>query len=212
MIAARSWVTTWMPKERPRLSAGPRRLHRDRSPRNAGVTEPWPSASTTGAKSSAFTSMLTEEGHGFLHDKGFGARRTRASSPPSIIRMPARSRDRNRTLRHQRPWPDRGQLHRSPDAKAHGFVRDKGRGARRDEGVFTTIDFPGAATTLALAINNRDQILGTAIELPKNRKHGFLLQEVEFIAIDQPGCHLGGQRRRNRPLRPQRSWPDRGPI
>jgi hypothetical protein len=68
----------------------------------------------------------------------------------------------------------------------HGFVRDKGRGARRDEGVFTTIDFPGApGMTLALAINNRDQIVGASID-SENTKHGFLLQEGEFTTIDHP--------------------------
>ena len=124
-------------------------------------------------------------GHGFLFDKGRGAGRDKgvfttidhpdAGSEPGTGTVPFGINDRGRIVG---AYLDAG-------AKAHGFVRDKGRGARRDEGVFTTIDFPGAAATLALAINNRDQILGAAIN-SENTKHGFLLQEGEFTAIDHP--------------------------
>jgi hypothetical protein len=45
---------------------------------------------------------------------------------------------------------------------------------------------PGApGITLALAINNRDQIVGAYTD-SQNTKHGFLLEEGEFTAIDHP--------------------------
>ena len=74
------------------------------------------------------------------------------------------------------------------EGRGHGFVRDKGRGARRDEGVFTTIDFPGAGgATVAQAINNRGQIAGfyNPSEATAS-KRGFLLDDGEFITIDHP--------------------------
>jgi hypothetical protein len=124
-------------------------------------------------------------GHGFLLDKRRGARRDEgvfttidhpdAGSEPGTGTLAFGINNRGRIVG---AYLDAGSM-------AHGFVRDKGRGARRDEGVFTTIDFPGAPSTLALAINNRDQISGAAID-SENTKHGFLLQEGEFIAIDHP--------------------------
>ena len=124
-------------------------------------------------------------GHGFLLDKRRGARRDDgvfttidhpdAGSEPGTGTAVFGINDRGRIV----------GTYIDPGGKGHGFVRDKGRGARRDDGVFTTIDFPGAASTLALAINNRDQILGTSID-SENRKHGFLLEEGEFTAIDHP--------------------------
>ncbi len=68
-------------------------------------------------------------------------------------------------------------------------MRDKGRGARRDEGVFTTnIDFPGAGgATVAQAINNRGQLLGfyNPSEATAS-KRGFLLDDGECTTIDHP--------------------------
>jgi uncharacterized membrane protein len=123
-------------------------------------------------------------GHGFLRDKGLGARdkgvfatidHPDAGSEPATGTLAFGINNRGRIVG---AYLDAGSM-------AHGFVRDKGRGARRDEGVFTTIDFPGAPSTLALAINNRDQISGASID-SENTKHGFLLQDGEFTAIDHP--------------------------
>jgi uncharacterized membrane protein len=123
-------------------------------------------------------------GHGFLRDKGRGARdkgvfttidHPDAGSEPGTGTGAFGINDRGRIVG---TYIDAG-------GTAHSFVRDKRRGARRDEGVFTTIDVPGAPETLALAINNRDQIVGASID-SENRKRGFLLEEGEFTAIDHP--------------------------
>ena len=124
-------------------------------------------------------------GHGFLLDKGRGARRDEGVfttiDHPDAGSEPGTGTAASASTTAAGSWAPTSIA----GGKGHGFVRDKGRGARRDEGVFTTIDFPGAAGTLALAINNRDQILGTSID-SENRKHGFLLQKGEFTAIDHP--------------------------
>jgi probable HAF family extracellular repeat protein len=124
-------------------------------------------------------------GHGFLLDRGRGARRDTgvfttidhpdAGSEPGTGTAAFGVNDRGRIV----------GTYIDPGGAVHGFVRDKGRRARRDEGAFTTIDFPGAPDTLALAINNRDQIVGASIDA-ENTKRGFLLQEGEFTAIDHP--------------------------
>ena len=152
--------------------------------------EPSPSASTTGARSWASTSMPTEAIHGFLLDKGRGAQRDRASSPPSIIRMAGSGRTTAFGIN------DRGRIVGSyidAGGKGHGFVRDKGRGDRRTKASSPPIDFPGAAKTLALGLNNRDQIVG-ATSMPKERCHGFLLDEGEFTTIDHPDAASGTKR------------------
>jgi uncharacterized membrane protein len=123
-------------------------------------------------------------GHGFLRDKGRGARdegvfttidHPDAGAEPATGTAAFGINNRGRIVG---AYIDSG-------GTSHGFVRDKGRGARRDESVFTTIDFPGAPDTLALAINNRDQIVGASIN-SENTKRGFLLEEGEFTAIDHP--------------------------
>jgi uncharacterized membrane protein len=66
----------------------------------------------------------------------------------------------------------RGQIvgpYLDPDGTAHGFLRDRGHGARRDTGVFTTIDLPGALATTADHLNNRGQIVGTYSEVSNTR-------------------------------------------
>ena len=73
---------------------------------------------------------------------------TTVSSPRSITRMP--------TSEVEEPEPpsfglnDRGQVvgtYVDADGRGHGFLLDRGHGARRDKGVFTTIDPPGALAT-----------------------------------------------------------------
>jgi uncharacterized membrane protein len=125
-------------------------------------------------------------GHGFLLDRVRGARRDKrvftpidhpdAGAGPGTGTLAFGINDRHRIV----------GVYLDAEGRGHGFVRDKGRGARQDEGVFTTIDFPGApGITLALAINNRDQIVGAYTD-SQNTKHGFLLEEGEFTAIDHP--------------------------
>jgi uncharacterized membrane protein len=123
-------------------------------------------------------------GHGFLLDRGRGARdegvfttidHPDASSEPDTGTGAFGINNRGRIVG---AYIDAG-------GNGHGFVRDKGRGARRAEGVFTTFDVPGAAGTLPLAINNRDQIVGASID-SENTKRGFLLDEGEFTIIEHP--------------------------
>jgi uncharacterized membrane protein len=74
----------------------------------------------------------------------------------------------------------------------HGFLRDRGRGARRDQGVFTTIDLPGALATTADDINSRGQIVGTYSETsntrPLNTPRAYLLDDGAFTLIDAFGA------------------------
>jgi uncharacterized membrane protein len=126
--------------------------------------------------------------HGFLLDRGRGARRDRggfttidhpdASSEPGIGTLAFGIDNRGRIVG--------GYI--DAEGRGHGFVRGKGRGARRDEGVFTTIDFPGAGgATVAQAINNRGQIVGYYNPFQATAsKRGFLLDDGEFTAIEHP--------------------------
>ena len=50
-----------------------------------------------------------------------------------------------------------------------------------EDGVFTSIDFPGAMQTCARGINDRGQIVGDWDEM-----HGFLLEDGVFTSIDFP--------------------------
>jgi probable HAF family extracellular repeat protein len=61
----------------------------------------------------------------------------------------------------------------------HGFLFSNGR--------YTTIDFPGAIVTEALAINNKNNfdIVGDYTDT-YGRVHGFLLQDAKFSTIDAP--------------------------
>jgi uncharacterized membrane protein len=96
---------------------------------------------------------------------------------------------------------DRGKIvgfHLDAEGTIHGFLRDRGRGARRDEGIFTTIDLPGALATTADEINNRGQIVGTFSEVsntrPINKPRAYLLDDGAFTQIDAFGadCTSGG--------------------
>ncbi len=52
---------------------------------------------------------------------------------------------------------------------------------------FTTIDFPGAATTTPWGINTRGDIVGLYANADKTT-HGFLLSQGQYSAIDFPGA------------------------
>lgn len=52
---------------------------------------------------------------------------------------------------------------------------------------FTTIDYPGAASTLAWAINNKGDVAGLYV-LPDGTRHGFLWSAGHFSSVDVPGA------------------------
>src|SRR6266704_785979 len=56
-----------------------------------------------------------------------------------------------------------------------------------DGGAFTAIDFPGAASTIAWAINNRGDIVGI-YTLADKSTHGFGLSGGQFRKIDFPAA------------------------
>src|SRR5258708_27416344 len=56
-----------------------------------------------------------------------------------------------------------------------------------DGPTYTTIDFPGAATTLAWGINTRGDIVGGYLNADKS-DHGFLLNGGQYSTIDFPGA------------------------
>jgi uncharacterized membrane protein len=96
---------------------------------------------------------------------------------------------------------NRGQIvgaYVDAELATHGFLRDRGRGARRDESVFTTVDVPGAVATTADDLNNRGQIVGTYSEVsntrPINTARAYLLNDGSFTLIDAFGadCTLSG--------------------
>ena len=80
----------------------------------------------------------------------------------------------------------------NPERTIHGFLRDRGRGAQRDEGVFTTIELPGALATSADDINNRGQIVGTYSEVsntrPLDAPRAYLLDDGAVTLIDALGA------------------------
>lgn len=66
------------------------------------------------------------------------------------------------------------------DGVPHGFLLRKG--------VFTTIDFPGAAETFAArGINARGDIVGNFDDSASFTRHGYLLSDGKFTQIDYPG-------------------------
>jgi uncharacterized membrane protein len=68
--------------------------------------------------------------------------------------------------------------------EAHGYLRDA-------RGRVTTIDVPGALTTLAWRINNRGQVVGIYSDVdrqvPLRFLRGYLYEDGRFIRIDAPG-------------------------
>jgi probable HAF family extracellular repeat protein len=81
----------------------------------------------------------------------------------------------------------------------HGFLLD--------DGVFTTIDFPGSAlSTEASDIDNHGQIVGAYVDAA-GVSHGFLRERNgTFTTIDVPGATVTGTQRH------QRSRPDGGRL
>jgi len=57
---------------------------------------------------------------------------------------------------------------------------------------FTTIDYPGAASTFAAGINNSGQIVGGYF-LSDGSRHGFLYSAGAFTAIDDPSATSGSE-------------------
>jgi uncharacterized membrane protein len=53
---------------------------------------------------------------------------------------------------------------------------------------FTTLDYPGAAATLAVDINANGQIVGRFVESTTGTYRGFLLSSGNFTPIDLPGA------------------------
>src|SRR6266496_1199309 len=68
-------------------------------------------------------------------------------------------------------------------SNSHGFLSDNG--------IFTTIDVPGAVRGQAIGLNDRDQIVGSYVDIvgePLGLDHGFLLDNGIFSTIDVPGA------------------------
>jgi probable HAF family extracellular repeat protein len=75
---------------------------------------------------------------------------------------------------------DRAQVvggYTDTDGTVHGYLWDRGR--------FTTLDVPGAVTTVAFDINNRVQVVGQYQDTG-GRVHGFLWERGRFTIIDAP--------------------------
>jgi uncharacterized membrane protein len=113
-----------------------------------------------------------ETAHGFLLDKGVFTR----IDPPGASFTEAVGIN------------GRGQIvgfYLDAEGTIHGFLRDRGRGARRDKGVFTSIDLPGVLATAADDINIRGQIVGTYSEVsntrPLNTPRAYLLDDGDSM-------------------------------
>src|SRR5215469_7756305 len=63
----------------------------------------------------------------------------------------------------------------SPDGKTHGFLLS--------QGVYTSIDFPGANSTSANGINSEGEIVGQYFDAA-GKEHGFLLSADSFTPFD----------------------------
>jgi probable HAF family extracellular repeat protein len=127
--------------------------------------------------------------HGFLLDKGRGFRREGVFTTidhPDAGSLPG-------TGTAVTAIDDGGRIvgfYFDATPMPHGFVRDNGRGARRDDGDFIPIDHPDAGAqpgtgTLAVGLNDRGQIVGGYVDAD-GRGHGFLLDDGEFTTIDHP--------------------------
>jgi hypothetical protein len=68
-----------------------------------------------------------------------------------------------------------------------------GHGFRLANGVFTTIDGPGASLTVPYRSNNRGQVVGAYVVpdgTPGGRTHGFVLDKGKVRTLDGPGGAL----------------------
>jgi probable HAF family extracellular repeat protein len=66
----------------------------------------------------------------------------------------------------------------------HGYLLSHGQ--------YTTLDYPGAASTIALGINDHGQIVGYYID-SSGVEHGFLLSHGQYTAINDPNAGTGNQ-------------------
>ena len=67
-----------------------------------------------------------------------------------------------------------------PDRAIHGYELSNGK--------YTTIDYPGAATTEVNGINDSGTILGLYTTTAAGPVHGWIWQNGTFTAIDYPGA------------------------
>src|SRR5229473_855981 len=77
------------------------------------------------------------------------------------------------------------------DAAGHRLVDDNDEQRDTDhrcKETFTSIDFPGASSTVPFGINPRGDIVGHYVSAGVT--HGFLLSGDEFTSIDFPGASL----------------------
>jgi probable HAF family extracellular repeat protein len=72
----------------------------------------------------------------------------------------------------------------------HGFLLK--RNDHDDDDGFTSIDFPGAAFTTAVGVNNRRQIVGSYVI--GVTRHGFLFSRGTYSSIDVPGANFTNAR------------------
>ena len=76
---------------------------------------------------------------------------------------------------------NRGQIagiYADADRTTHAFLRDQ-------DGVYTTIDVPGASVTFPFGINNRGHVVGFYMDANQVR-HGFLFKNGALTTIDHP--------------------------
>src|SRR5262245_58708486 len=66
-------------------------------------------------------------------------------------------------------------------------LKPKVETAVEDASRFEVIDYPGAAETIASAINSRGDVVGR-IDMPDGKTHGLLLHSGRYESIDVPGA------------------------
>ena len=85
------------------------------------------------------------------------------------------------------PLPLLGQTAEALNQQEFGGAKHRERDP--DSLTFTQIDVPGATTTSALGINNRDEIVGIYVNA-NGAQHGFLLDDGVFVRDRFPGRRL----------------------
>jgi probable HAF family extracellular repeat protein len=78
-------------------------------------------------------------------------------------------------------WSENTPTVNDPDAKVHGYLRDRGR--------TITIDAPGAALTTAFGVNDRAQVVGYSQDAA-GAIHAYLWDKGRFTNIDVPGASV----------------------